>query len=132
MSYLTSLIGGEILSTFEEGFAKFIGTKYALSTNGCGTALHAALAACGVEAGDEVIVTPYSYGQSVACVLQQNAIPIFADIDPDTYTLNPESVEEKITPYTKAIVVVHIFGHPADMDPIMKIARYHKLKVIDD
>lgn len=132
MSYLTSLLGGEALSTFEEGFAEFIGTKYALATNGCGTALHTALAACGVEAGDEVIVSPYSYGQSVACVLQQNAIPIFADINPDTYTLDPKFVEERITPSTKAIVIVHIFGHPADMDPIMEIAREHGLKVIED
>ena len=132
MSYLTSLVGGEALSTFEEGFAEFIGREYALTTNGCGTALHTALAACGIEAGDEVIVSPYSYGQSVACVLQQNAIPIFADVNPETYTLDPKSVEEKITPYTKAVIVVHIFGHPADMSPIMDIARRHKLRVIED
>ncbi len=131
-SYLCSAGGGGPTREFEEKFAAFMGTKYAMCTCGGGPALHIAVMAAGVESGDEVIVSPYTWGQTVSCILQQNAIPIYADIDPDTYTLDAKSIEEKISPYTKAIVVVHIYGHPADMDPIMEVARRHNLKVIED
>ena len=131
-SYLCSAAGGGPTEEFEKQFADFMGGEYATCTCGGGPALHIAVMAAGVEAGDEVIVSPYTWGQTVSCILQQNAIPIYADIDPKTYTLDAESVEAKISPYTKAIVVVHIYGHPADMDPIMEVARKHGLQVIED
>lgn len=130
--YLCSAAGGGPTAEFEKAFADFMGAKHAMCTAGGGPALHIAVMAAGVEAGDEVIVSPYTWGQTVSCILQQNAIPIFADIDPKTYTLNPQAVEARISPYTKAIVVVHIYGHPADMDAIMKVAKKHGLKVIED
>lgn len=130
--YLCSAAGGGPTAEFEKAFADFMGAKYAMCTCGGGPALHIAVMASGVEVGDEVIVSPYTWGQTVSCILQQNAIPIFADINPKTYTLDPKSIEEKISPYTRAIVVVHIYGQPADMDSIMEIARKHGLKVIED
>ncbi len=130
--YLCSAAGGGPTADFEEAFAEFMGAEHAMCTAGGGPSLHIAVMAAGVEAGDEVIVTPYSWGQSVSCVLQQNAIPVFADIDPDTYALDADSIERCISPFTKAIVVVHLYGHPADMDSILAVARKHDLKVIED
>jgi dTDP-4-amino-4,6-dideoxygalactose transaminase len=131
-SYLTSYDGGPATEGFEEAFADLTGTEYALATNGGGTALHLAMIGAGVEAGDEVIVSGYSWGQTAACILQQNAVPMYADIDPETYTLTAESIAERITPQTEAIVVVHIYGHPADMDPIVDLADEHDLTVVED
>ena len=130
--YISAPGGGGPVQEFEERFAEFIGAKFAMTTCGGGPALHIAVMAAGVEAGDEVIVSPYSWGQTASCILQQNAIPVYADIDPRTYTLTPESIEDRITDSTKAIVVVHIYGHPADMDPIVEIAERHGLPVIED
>ena len=130
--YISAPGGGGPVQEFEEQFAEFIGVKLAMTTCGGGPALHVAVMAAGVEAGDEVIVSPYSWGQTASCILHQNAIPIYADIDPRTYTLDPQSIEDHITESTKAIVVVHIYGHPADMDPIMEIAERHRLPVIED
>ena len=104
---------------------------FAVATAGGGPALHIACMSA-IEMGDEVIATPYSWGQSVSCILQAGGIPIFADIDPRTLTLDPQSIEKKITPHTKAIVVVHIFGIPADMDAILQVAGKHQLCVIED
>jgi len=115
----------------EKRFAAEIGVSYAIATSGGGPALHMACMSV-LEAGDEVITTPYSWGQTVSCILQAGGVPIFADIHPETLTLDPERIEEKITPYTKAILVAHIGGIPADMDAIMDIARRHGLKVISD
>lgn len=129
---ISSVMGGGIVAEFEQNLAAFFDVPYVISTNSGGAALHIAVIASGVEAGDEVIVSPYSWGQTAACILQQNAIPVFADIDPLTYTIDPAKIEKCITPYTKAIVVVHIYGHPADMDPIMDIAKRHNLVVIED
>jgi len=131
-SYLSAAGGGGVMGEFEANLGKFLGVPHVVTTAGCGPALHMAIVACGVEAGDEVIVTPYTWGQSIACALQQCAIPVFADIDPETFTMDPKTIEKKITPRTKAIVVVHIYGHPADMDAIMPIARRHNLAVIED
>lgn len=130
--YLCSAAGGGPTAEFEKAFGEFMGAEHAMCTSGGGPALHIAVMAAGVEAGDEVIVTPYSWGQSVSCVLQQNAIPVFADIDPKTYALDAASIEACVSPYTKAIVVVHLYGHPADMDAIMAVARKHDLKVVED
>ncbi len=115
----------------EEFMQRQLGVPFAVATAGGGPALHIACMSA-IEMGDEVIATPYSWGQSVSCILQAGGIPIFADIDPRTLTLDPQSIEEKITPRTKAIVVVHIFGIPADMDAILEVARRHDLCVIED
>lgn len=131
-NYISAPGGKGPVAEFEQAFASFMGSRFAMTTSGCGPALHIALMAAGVQAGDEVIVSPYSWGQTVSCILHQNAIPVFADIDSRTYTLDPASVESKITERTRAIVVVHIYGHPADMDPIMKIAQKRGLMVIED
>ncbi len=117
---------------FEQRFAEKMGVKYAITTCACGAALHTALMAAGVQAGDEVIATPYSWGQTVSCILHALAVPVFADIDPLTYTMDPATIEDKITDRTKAILPAHLYGHPADLDPIMDIARRHGLKVIAD
>jgi len=131
-NYLSAPGGKGPVEVFEKAFAEFMGARFAMTTNGGGPALHIALMAAGVQAGDEVIASPYSWGQTVSCVLHQNAIPVFADIDARTYNLDPATIEAKITDRTRAIMVVHIYGHPADMDPIMAIAEEHGLMVIED
>ena len=115
----------------EKRFAAEIGVSYAIATCGGGPSLHMACITV-LEAGDEVITSPYSWGQTVSCILQAGGIPIFADIHPETLTLDPARIEEKLSPYTKAILVVHIGGVPADMDAIVDIAGRHELKVISD
>ena len=128
---LGSVVGGTA-GEFEKSFAKYHGRKYALMANGGTAALQLALAGCGIEPGDEVITTPYSWGASAGCILHQNAVPIFADIHPETLCLDPSRIEERITERTKAILPVHIYGMPADMAPIQKVARKHDLAVIED
>lgn len=117
---------------FEREFAALHGRKYGLAVNGGTAALMLALHGAGVQPGDEVIASPFTWGASVSCILQNFAIPIFADIDPHTFTLDPDSIERRITLRTKAIVVVHIFGFPADMTRIMEVAQRHGLAVIED
>lgn len=117
---------------FEKKFAQKIGTKYACSVSSGTAGLHLAMIAAGIKEGDEVITTPFSFIASANVILYVGAIPVFADVDPVTYNLDPIKIEEKITSKTKAILVVHIFGQSADMDPILKIAKKHKLKIIED
>ena len=117
---------------FERAFAEMHGRKYGLAVNGGTAALMLALHGAGVQPGDEVIASPFTWGASVSCILQNFAIPIFADIDPQTFTLDPDSIESRITPRTKAVVVVHIFGFPADMTHIMAVAEKHNIAVIED
>ena len=124
--------GGEYVKKFEAEFAKYHGVKYAVSVNSATAALHCAVVAAGVGAGDEVIVTPWSFTASAVAPLMVGAIPVFADIEEFSYGLDPESVEKRITEYAKAIIVVDLFGQPADLSPIIKIARKHKLTVIED
>ena len=128
---LNAVTGG-IQERFEKQFSKYHGRRYAVMTNGGTSALQLALAACGIRAGDEVITTPYSWGASTGCILLRNAIPVFADIDTETLCLDPSKIEERITGRTKAILVVHIYGMPADMPAIQKVARQHELAVIED
>lgn len=130
--YLTAAGGGGPLKDFEEDFGEHLGVEHVMLTNSGTAALHIGVMAAGVQAGDEVIVSPYTWGQTVGPILHQNGIPVFADIDPETYNLDPESVESRITPYTKAIMVVHLYGQPADMDAIMEIANRHGIKVVED
>jgi len=120
------------VKALEQEWARYEGSKYCLTTCSGTAALHMALAAVGVGPGDEVITSAFTFLASASCAIHQNAIPVFVDIDPRTYCMNPAKIEEAITPRTKAIIPVHIQGMPADMDPIMEIARKHKLFVIED
>jgi len=125
-------LGGPKVREFETSWAKKYGFQHAISVNSWTTGLMAAVGAVGVEPGDEVICTPYSMSATATAILFYGGIPVFADIDPVTFNLDPKDIEKKITPRTKAIMLVHLFGHPADMDAIMKIANKHGLKVIED
>lgn len=124
--------GVDVTMKFENDFAKWQGTKYALGFNNGTASLHAAMFACKVGVGDEIICPSITYWASVTSVFSLGATVVFADIDPNTLCIDPEDIEKRITDRTKAIMVVHYLGHPADMDRIMKIARKHKIKVIED
>ena len=117
---------------FEKKFARYCGTKYAVATNSGTAALHAALYACGIKEGDEVITTPFTFVATVNAILQQGAEPVFCDIDPITFNIDPTKIEQKITAGTKAILPVDIFGHPHDIAAVRKIAQKYKLKIIED
>lgn len=125
-------LGGERVLAFERKWAAREGFRHAISVSSWTTGLMTAVGAIGIEAGDEVIVSPYTMSASATAILFYGGIPVFADIDPETFNISPASIERAITPRTKAIMVVHIFGQAADMDPIMAIARRHGLKVIED
>ena len=120
------------VKTFSEKFASMYGMKYCVSVSSCTASIHTALGALGVTEGDEVITGPVTDMGSVIGILFQNAIPVFADLDPHTYNLNPESIEERITDKTKAILVIHLAGNPSDMDAIMGIAKKHGVYVVED
>jgi len=120
------------VAALEREWAEYIGTKYCLTTNSGTAALHMSLAAVGAGPGDEVITSAFTFLASASCALHQNAIPVFVDIDPRTYCMDPDKLEAAITERTKAIIPVHIQGLPADMDRIMAIARRHNLYVIED
>lgn len=124
--------GGPKVKEFESQCADYFGVKYAITVNSWTSGLVAAVGAIGVEPGDEVIVTPWTMSASATAILHWNAIPVFADIDPETFNLDPKSVEANISPYTKAIMVADIFGQSADMDELMEIAGKYGLKVISD
>jgi len=117
---------------FSEEFAKWNGSKNAILTNSGTAALHMCVVACGVGAGDHVLVTSYSWSSSATCVIHHNAIPVFVDIDFDTINIDVDKIEAAITPRTKAIIVVHLHGLAVNMDKVMAVARKHKLKVIED
>lgn len=116
----------------EREWAAYVGTRYCLTTGSGTAALHMALAAVDIGPGDEVLVPSYTFLATASCVLHQMAIPVFVDIDPHTYTMDPSKIEAAITPRTKGIIPVHIQGCPADMDPILEIAARHNLYVIED
>ena len=126
------LIMGPELTAFEDEFARFCGTGYAVGVSSGTAALHLALLACGVGRGDEVITVPNSDIPTTMTITHCGASIVWVDVDPKTFTLNPGQLAGKITPRTKAIVPVHLFGHPAEMDPIMEVARGHGVKVIED
>lgn len=125
-------LGGPKVRQFERDCAAYFGVKHAITVNSWTSGLIAAVGAIGIEPGDEVIVPPWTMCASATAILHWNAIPVFADIEPDTFCLDPKSVEANITPYTKAIMAVDIFGHSANMDALMDIAHRHNLKVISD
>lgn len=124
--------GGPEVQGFEAEWAALVKAKHAVAMNSCTSGLYAAVGAIGAGPGDEVIVSPYTMMASATAALVFNAVPIFADIDPETYTISAATIAPKITKRTKAILVVHIFGQSADMDPIMELARSHGIKVIED
>lgn len=123
---------GNKVKTLTETFARMYGARHCVATSSGTAAIHVALGSCGVTAGDEVITSPITDIGTIIGILFQNAIPVFADLDPHSYTLDPASVESKITDKTKVILPVHLTGGPTDMDAIMDIARRHHLKVIED
>jgi len=125
-------IGGKKKREFEEKFAAYQGAKYGVAVTNGTAALEISLRAAGIKAGDEVIMPAYTFMATPTAALYVNALPVFADIDPATYTLDPKSVEECITDKTRAILPVHIGGCPTDMGSIMKIAKKNNLSVIED
>ena len=123
---------GGMNNRFESAFAEKVGAKYAVTFNSGTSTLHAALFALGVHAGDEVIIPPLTVISNVDVIFAQNAIPVFADIESDTFNIDPEDIRRKITPRTKCIMPVSLYGLSCDLDPIMDIAREHGIGVIND
>jgi len=125
-------IGGEEVETLEKEIAKFLGVKYTIGVNSGTDALSLSLKALGIGLGDEVITTPFTFIATAEAIVNLGAKPVFVDINPRTFNINPDKIEEKITQRTKAIIPVHLFGQVADMDKIMKTSRRHGLYVIED
>jgi len=125
------VLGAEVAG-FEQEFAAYSGTAECIALNSGTSALHLALLAAGVGPGDEVITVPFTFVASVAAVTYTGARPVLVDIDPRSFTMDPSTIEAAITPHTKAILPVHLYGQAADMDPIMDIAHRHGLAVIED
>lgn len=123
---------GAKLAQFEQNFARYVGVKHAVAVNSGTSALHLAALALDLGAGDEVITTPFSFVASANAILYQNATPVFVDIDPETLNIDASKVEAAVTPRTRAILPVHVFGRPAPMLQILEIARRYDLKVIED
>lgn len=123
---------GENVKAFEDEFAEFCGARYALACVNGSVALRLALIASGVRPGDEVIITPYTFIATSSIVLEANCVPVFADIDPRTYNIDPEQIEKAITKKTKAIIPVHFAGQACEMDKITGIAKKYNLRVIED
>jgi dTDP-4-amino-4,6-dideoxygalactose transaminase len=127
-----NFILGENVKAFEEEFANYCGAKFGVGVGSGTEALHLALLACGVKQGDEVITVPNTAAATALAVSSANAKPIFIDVSQEFYTIDPAKVETAITSRTKAIIPVHLYGHPADMDPIMEIAERYDLRVVED
>lgn len=123
---------GRFIEEFENKFADYLGVKYGTTTTSGTTAIHLALASLGIEKGDEVIIPAFTMMGSMFPIIYQGATPVLVDSEPDTWNMDVEKIEEKITKKTKAIMPVHIYGHPCDMDPIMDIAEENELYVIED
>jgi dTDP-4-amino-4,6-dideoxygalactose transaminase len=123
---------GGAVEAFEKEFAAYCGSKYALTCVNGSVALRLALIACGVKPGDEVIVPPYTFIATCSIVIEANCVPVFVDIDPDTYNIDPAEVEKAITPRTKAIIPVHFAGQSCDMDGLKAVAKKHNLRIIED
>ena len=124
--------GGPKVQEFERACEGYFGVKHAVTVNSATSGLIAAIGALGIEPGDEVIVSPWTMSASATAILHWNGIPVFADIEPETFCLDPAAVAANITPYTRAIMAVDIFGHSANLDALMAIAAKHGLKVISD
>jgi dTDP-4-amino-4,6-dideoxygalactose transaminase len=128
----SQFILGKEVALFEEEFARYCQAQYGIGANSGTSALHLALLAAGIGAGDEVITIPFTFVATVAAIRYTGATPVFVDIAPSSFTMDPDQIERAITPRTKAIMPVHLYGQMADMDPIMEIARQYNLTVIED
>lgn len=128
----TQFILGSEVAAFEEEFAAYCGTEFAVGVNSGTSALHLALLAAGVGPGDEVITVPFTFYATVAAIGYCGAVPVYVDIDPATFNMNPAAIEAAVTPRTRAILPVHLYGQPVDLDPVIEIARRHNLVVIED
>ena len=117
---------------FEDAWAKWCGARYGISTSNGTSALHTALAGLGIGPGDEVIVPSYTFIASSFSICQAGAVPVFADVEKDSHTLDPKDVEAKISPKTVAIMPVHLYGVIANMGPLLGIAKKHRLKIVED
>jgi len=127
-----SWVNNAAVPALEKAWAEYVGTRFCLAFNSGTAALHAAVAAAGVEPGDEVLVPALTFLASASAVIHHQGIPVFVDVDPRTFTLDPARLEERITDRTRAVIAVHLHGLPADMDPILAIAHRRGLKVIED
>ncbi len=125
------ILGPEV-KAFEEEIASYCGTKFAIGVASGTDALHLALLACGIKGGDEVITSPFTFIATAEAITRCGATPVFVDVEPKTYNINPAQIEPKITEKTKAILPVHLYGQPADMAPILELAPKYNLKVIED
>ena len=123
---------GKETEAFEEEFASYCNVEHAVAVNSGTSALHLALLAAGIGAGDEVVTVPFTFYATAAAIGYTGATPVYADIDPATFNIDPKKIEAAITERTRAILLVHLYGQAADMDPILEIARRHKLIVIED
>lgn len=126
------LVQGEKVENFERAFADYCGVKHAIATSSGTTALHLSLLSCGIAPGNEIITTSFSFIASTNAILYVGAKPVFVDIDQQTFNINPDLIEEKITKKTRAILPVHLYGFPADMNRIISIAKKYNLMVIED
>ncbi len=123
---------GPMVSEFEKKFSRYVKVKHCIALNSGTAALHAALLALDLKSGDEIIIPSFTFVATASVALHVGAKPIFVDIDPEIYAMDPNEVEKAITPKTKAIIPVHLFGHPADMDPLIALARKNDLTIIED
>ena len=128
----SSFIMGQAIKDFEPRFAEFCGCKHAIGVSSGTSALHLALWALGIGPGDEVITIQHTFIATCEAISMRGAKVVFVDIDPDSYTMDVSKLEAAITPKTKAVIHVHLYGHPTDMDPLLEIARKHGLKVVED
>jgi len=117
---------------FEQAFARYLGRRFAVGTDSCTNALHIALRALGIGEGDEVITTPLTFVATANAILYAGARPVFVDVDPHTLNLDPGAVASALTPRTRALLPVHLYGHPCEMDPLLDLARRHRLRVVSD
>jgi dTDP-4-amino-4,6-dideoxygalactose transaminase len=125
-------LGGRRIREFERAFAEYHGARFAVAFNSATAALHAAVVGVGVQGGEEVIVPPYTFTSTATCALMAGAIPVFADVEAETFCLDPDAVEAAVSPLSRAMIPVHLFGHPAPMDRLVQVARRHSLKVVED
>ena len=128
----SSFYGGDKVLQFEKNICKYFNVKYAITANSWTSGLHMAVGALNIEPGDEIIVSPWTMVATATAIINWMAIPIFADIDPDTFNLDPRDVERKITKKTKAILLTDLFGHPVDIDKFLRIKKKYNLKIISD
>ncbi|HQH13572.1 MAG TPA: DegT/DnrJ/EryC1/StrS family aminotransferase, partial [Candidatus Sumerlaeota bacterium] len=128
----SNFIMGENVKKFEQEFAAWSGAPFAIGCSSCTTAIHLALLGCKIEPGDEVITVSHTFIATAEAICHCGATPVFVDVDPETYNISPEQIEAAITPRTKAIIPVHLYGQCADMEPILELAEKHGLRVIED